>query len=958
MRKVFGLFIVVLLLVVVGPAWGKETFVVHQSYQAPKGKIFSGAISADGKYIVAIDKNNNIRVWQYKTGRAIKSIKTAGHEPIVAVFHPNKPLLFTGGKDKKIVIWDVSKGLRVQSLQGHEGTVETLAVSKDGEMLISGGKDKSIIIWRLDRYKIAKKIIEPSRRVTSLDYHPDNRHVAWVAGTEVKVWDTEAGLLTTSHKLHKQRVNMVRFLPIGSHIASAGFDNQVIIWDFMSKSISKRLPVHKKSVSAISFDPLGKDMLTCSLDGSMKVWNLRTDLVTDDLNLVDKPVQDCAFANDAKTVIAVFEKSYLRGWNLGETGYLSTMKSHTKPIQAIDVSKNGSIFISASIDNQIHSWKAESKIAKQSFEVPAGHKVECIRLSPDDKHFATCGNNSDIRVWSRMTGKIMYSLNGHKGKVTSLDYHPKEPLMVSVGADKQVILWDLNSKKPIFQKEVHQGQINMVRFSNSGEYFATASSDKTALLYRTFDQQLMLTLNQAQRGVRAVAFSPTGDLLATASDDRVIRIYDTGSGQMRSELKGHEFIITDIAFSPNGRALVSISKDKTIKIWDTQTGKFVRTLSGQEDQITSMAVTADGKLIAAGNQLGLINVLRLPIALFGSKAKMLEANEDVSTDVQPVTASQETLAEPEEGEEIKTERAREFSAADVLEEQDKANDNVFDPPPVISDSELVAQKQMLNTLLLEKNTCKNHEYLETTAFSVLRKKADDQVAFYALVQVYSVRQDLQMVFLMAKLGEKSVYYPDVYTFSTADNIAGFFRVWIDEVFNLSVASTGEVKLEFVDCKNDIQLMTMPQDLLKFEVPKETTTALLSGQVNIDFRVFAGLGKMPDSFRIRLYNLIELVDKGVADINAQSLASEGIPDDQQTYGYFRLVSRLLDQFNVKTDRVLFELKRNEGVWHSYATDTDKTKSLMLPTGNYYLRVDNKVKSAFTIKKGEKVETDLE
>ena len=48
------------------------------------------------------------------------------------------------------------------------------------------------------------------------------------------------------------------------------------------------------------------------------------------------------------------------------------------------------------------------------------------------------------------------------------------------------------------------------------------------------------------------------------------------------------------------------------------------------------------------------------------------------------------------------------------------------------------------------------------------------------------------------------------------------------------------------------------------------------------------------------------------------------------------------------RIPFQLRRARGEWLSFYTDKDRKKSLLLPAGDYYLRVKKKVLKAFTIR----------
>ncbi len=48
-----------------------------------------------------------------------------------------------------------------------------------------------------------------------------------------------------------------------------------------------------------------------------------------------------------------------------------------------------------------------------------------------------------------------------------------------------------------------------------------------------------------------------------------------------------------------------------------------------------------------------------------------------------------------------------------------------------------------------------------------------------------------------------------------------------------------------------------------------------------------------------------------------------------------------------DRVPFRLRRERGAWLTYTTDSDRRKDLLLPKGNYYLQIEERIRKVFTI-----------
>ncbi len=58
------------------------------------------------------------------------------------------------------------------------------------------------------------------------------------------------------------------------------------------------------------------------------------------------------------------------------------------------------------------------------------------------------------------------------------------------------------------------------------------------------------------------------------------------------------------------------------------------------------------------------------------------------------------------------------------------------------------------------------------------------------------------------------------------------------------------------------------------------------------------------------------------------------------------------------RLPFRLRLARAQWHSYFTDTDRRKKLLLPVGNYYLKVNDKVVKAFSVRAGETAQVTVD
>lgn len=72
-----------------------------------------------------------------------------------------------------------------------------------------------------------------------------------------------------------------------------------------------------------------------------------------------------------------------------------------------------------------------------------------IRFAPSDSRFATCSDDSLIKIWDFNTGVEEKALSGHGWDVKCVDWHPYKALIGSGSKDNLIKLWDPKSAKNI-----------------------------------------------------------------------------------------------------------------------------------------------------------------------------------------------------------------------------------------------------------------------------------------------------------------------------------------------------------------------------------------------------------------------------------------------------------------------------------------------------------------------------
>lgn len=149
----------------------------------------------------------------------------------------------------------------------------------------------------------------------------------------------------------------------------------------------------------------------------------------------------------------------------------------------------------------------------------------CVEFTPDGTFVAAGCNDSQIRLFSGLTGKL----------VTTLDLDPVDHNRTT--------------------------DVQAVAFSPDGRSLLSPGIENTVLVWNVADRKPRMKLKGHDRTVTALAWSPDGRLLATGSRNSPrgatsqIFLWDAHTGQMQREISDLEVPVTVLAFSPDSTTL-------------------------------------------------------------------------------------------------------------------------------------------------------------------------------------------------------------------------------------------------------------------------------------------------------------------------------------------------------------------------------------------------------------------
>jgi WD40 repeat protein len=219
-----------------------ETGGALRSYTGHTGELWLLKFSSDGKQVISGGMDGTIRVWDWATGRNLRSFVNVVDYPRCGAISPDGKLLaaghFTGNFakcDGVLRVWDIASGKELCSGKGHKAALTSVVWSADGKKVISSSFDKT-----------------------------------------VRVWDAKTGKELDSFEVSPIGCDGVAIIPGTTRIITTGWgtDHELRVWDLPTKKPIRRFVGHTGSAICVAVTPDGKQALSGGGDGILRLWAL------------------------------------------------------------------------------------------------------------------------------------------------------------------------------------------------------------------------------------------------------------------------------------------------------------------------------------------------------------------------------------------------------------------------------------------------------------------------------------------------------------------------------------------------------------------------------------------------------------------------------------------------------------------------------------------------------------
>ena len=207
--------------------------------------------------------------------------------------------------------------------------------------------------------------------------------------------------------------------PKETHLAIAPNESEIRILDVQT-SACEILAGHRDTVLCLDKSPSGDWLASGSKDHEARLWNL-----------------DFDNSNLTFSCFAILK---------GHTGSVSAIALPQKP------SATPTFVITGSDDRTVKCWdmatgRTTTPFTPRSVYTQKAHDkdINAIDISPDDKLFVTASQDRTIKVFNVDDGQVISILKGHKRGVFSAKFSAVERVLASGSGDGTVKLWSLTN---------------------------------------------------------------------------------------------------------------------------------------------------------------------------------------------------------------------------------------------------------------------------------------------------------------------------------------------------------------------------------------------------------------------------------------------------------------------------------------------------------------------------------
>ena len=297
---------------------------------------------------------------------------------------------------------------------------------------------------------------------------------------------------------------------------------------------------HQNDVQAMMLLRDGYTLVTASSDQTVRFWDLQTERALQVLQDHTNVVKALAMTTDQEILITAGDDRTIRFWAMADGAPVATIvDAHPLPINALEVSNNGKLLISADSGGGIYLWDLTGQTGRIEPQglvdsgptrmLQADGTVNDLRFTRDDSYLVSGGKS--LHVWTMDDLGQPATLEGHEPLtfINKLDISEDNRTLVSAASDQTVRLWNLADQTPKAVLRGHQSYVNDVRIDGSRLWSSDAA--QTIRVWDLQQNRHVETITGFNTDIWRFAVQPNGHIVTLGGKEHVVARWQLPEGE-------------------------------------------------------------------------------------------------------------------------------------------------------------------------------------------------------------------------------------------------------------------------------------------------------------------------------------------------------------------------------------------------------------------------------------------
>ncbi len=383
------------------------------------------------------------------------------------------------------------------------------------------------------------------------------------------------------------------------------------------------------------------NLLVSANQSSVNIWDITNFQFTliSKFNPLGETIECVHMSANAKVLVAGGSNGTVCIWQLGNDRDIKVKKVHSEGVLSLQLSEDGCILVSGSLDKTIRVWD----VVNDDIKILYKGSVNCVCVSLDGRVVVSGSNDFVVRVFGPTKFRIL-NLRGHTEKINCVTLCNNRQIAASGSDDKTIRIWDLNKSCQIMVFEGHESSVDCIHFRSDGMLLVSGSHDLTVRIWN-LENRISLIMRGHQFPIRSVDCSDMGTI-ASAGNGGKVRIWKEDAGYLEKSFTDTSGVMS-VHMSGDGKKIISSRFNGTVKIREITSGKEVLIShecenscnGGNVDEdcfISCVYLNENGQNLVFGSMDGTVKIRRLN----SKKAIQLWKHED---SVGTITASKDSM---------------------------------------------------------------------------------------------------------------------------------------------------------------------------------------------------------------------------------------------------------------------------------------------------------------------------